>query len=161
MPDNQDVASRHRWIAYAAACWAFIFGIFHVIWAAGWYPGLDPVQARAAFAVPWKLAYDLVAGAMCFIAVPVALALAMPWGQRVPQRLLGTLAWTGTVLLLLRAVGSLIQAAYFLITGQFSFRDMGVWEPWFYLGATLFTINLWLYWRRRRAAIGTLQHPVP
>jgi hypothetical protein len=127
-----------------------VFAAFHVAWAAGWYIGLDPVEAQAAFAVPWKLAYDLVVAAMCIVAVPVVLALAMPWGNRVPRSLLAALAWTGTGLLLLRAVGSLIQAAYYLLTGQFSLQDMGVWEPWFYLGATLFAINLWRYWRRGR-----------
>jgi hypothetical protein len=138
-------APRRYWIAYAAACWAFIFAVFHIVWAAGWYIGLDPVGAAAAFAVPWKLAYDLVVAAMCLVAVPVALALAMPWGRRVPRRLLGTLAWTGTSLLVLRAVASLIQVAYLFLRGRFSLHDMGVWEPWFYLGATLFGINLWRY----------------
>lgn len=113
-------------MAYAAACWALVFAAFHIVWAAGWYIGLDPVQARAAFTVPWKLAYDLVVAGMCLVAVPVVLALAMPWGQRVPRRLLDALAWTGTGLLLLRAVASLIEAAYLLVTGRFSWRNMGV-----------------------------------
>jgi hypothetical protein len=130
--------ARHHWIAYAAACWAFVFAGFHVVWAAGWYIGLDPVEAQAAFAIPWKLAYDLVVAGMCVVAVPVALALAMPWGQRVPRRLLSMLAWTGTGLLVLRAIASLIQATYLVFAGRFSWRGMGVWEPWFYLGATLF-----------------------
>lgn len=143
--------SRHYWIAYAAACWALVFAAFHIVWAAGWYIGLDPVKAQAAFAVPWKLAYDLVVAGMCTVAVPVVLALAMPWGQRMPRRLLGALAWTGTGLLLLRAVASLIQAAYLLVTRRFSLQDMGVWEPWFYVGATLFAINLWRYWRQGMA----------
>ena len=143
--------SRLYWIAYAAASWALVFAFFHVVWAAGWYIGLDPIQAAAAFAVPWKLIYDLVAGGMCIVAVPVALALAMPWGRRVPRRLLVTLACIGTGLLVLRAVGSMIQAAYLLFIGQFSFQDMGVWEPWFYVGATLFAITLWQYRRQERA----------
>lgn len=144
--------TRHEWIAYAAAVWASIFAAFHFVWAGGWYIGLDAVQAQAAFAVPWKLWYDVVAGVMCVIAVPVALALALPWGRRVPRRILMPLAWTGTGLLLLRAVASLVQAAYFLVAGKFSFRAMGVWEPWFYLGAALFTTNLWLHSRREKLA---------
>ena len=52
------------WVAYAAALWALVFAIFHFVWAAGWYPLLDAAQASAAFAIPWKLAYDIVAGAM-------------------------------------------------------------------------------------------------
>ena len=140
----------HHWVAYAAACWALVFAAFHIVWAAGWYIGLDPVQAQAAFAIPWKLAYDLLVAGMCIVAVPVVLALALPWGQRVPRRLLVAVASIGIGLLLLRAAASLIQAAYLLVMGRFSLQDMGVWEPWFYLGATLFAINLWRYWRRGR-----------
>ena len=29
------------WVAYAAALWAAVFAVFHIIWAAGWYPLLD------------------------------------------------------------------------------------------------------------------------
>jgi hypothetical protein len=45
----------------------------------------------------------------------------------------------------------MIQAAYLLIFRQFGVKDLGVWEPWFYLGATLFATDLWLYWRQERA----------
>jgi hypothetical protein len=45
------------------------------------------------------------------------------------RRLLGALLWTGTGLLLLRAVASLVQTAYLDVINQFSWRDMGVWEP--------------------------------
>lgn len=142
--------SRHSssaWTAYAAAVWALIFAVFHFVWASGWYIGLDAEQARRAFAVRWKLIYDLVAGGMCLVAVPVALALTMPWGRRLPRRLLGFFAWTGTGLLVLRSVASLIQTAYFVATGQFSLAAMGIWEPWFYLGATLFAVSTWRFWR--------------
>jgi hypothetical protein len=146
----------HPWVAYAAAGWALIFGVFHIVWAAGWYIGLDPVAARANFAVPWKLAYDLVAGGMCFVAVPVSLALGMPWGRRVPRRLLGFLAWTGTGLLVLRAGGGLLQGVYELVSGRFDIRRVGIWEPWFYLGAALFGLNLWR--SRRRTVNDQLTH---
>jgi Protein of unknown function (DUF3995) len=139
----------HRAVAVAAAAWAFIFGCFHFIWAAGWYVGLDAEQARKAFAVPWKLAYDIAAGVMCIIAVPTALGLAMPWGRRVARRLISTLAWIGTALLVLRAVASVAQTVYEMVTGKFSVARMGIWEPWFYLGAILFAANLRLYSRRQ------------
>jgi hypothetical protein len=67
-------------VAYAAALWAAVFAVFHVIWAAGWYPLLNAAHARIAFARPWFWAYDLVVAALCLIAVPVALAPVMsPW----------------------------------------------------------------------------------
>ena len=80
------------WVAYGAAIWALIFAAFHIIWAAGYYPLLDAEQARIAFAVPWKWTYDVVVAAMCVIAVPVALAPVMSWGQYLP-RLLIFRAW--------------------------------------------------------------------
>lgn len=148
---DQQKTSRHRWIAYAAACWALIFAVFHLAWAAGWYILLDPVEAVAAFASPWMLAYDLVVAGMCIVAVPVALALALPWGRHVPRRLLVPLAWIGAGLLALRAVASLMQVVYFAAVGRFRFQNLGLWEPWFYLGAALFTLNLLWYWQRERS----------
>jgi hypothetical protein len=141
------VSRTHRAIGVAAAVWAFVFGIFHFVWALGWYPGLDAEAAAKGFAVPWKLAYDVVAGVMCIIAVPTSLALVRPWGWRVSRRLLMTVVWIGTVLLVLRAVAGLIQLSYELATGRFSVERVGIWEPWFYLGGTLFATNLWLYSR--------------
>jgi hypothetical protein len=131
------------WIAYAAALWATVFAIFHIVWAAGWYPLLDAEQARIMFATPWKWAYDVAVAAMCVIAVPVALAPVMSWGRHVPRRLVYTLAWIGSALLVLRSVASLAQAGYLIATGRLSLADMGIWEPWFYLGATLFCLSTW------------------
>ncbi len=138
--------SRQRggpWVAYAAALWASLFAAFHIVWAAGWYPLLDAEQARIAFANPWKWAYDVVVAAMCVIAVPVALAPVMSWGQHVPRRLIYTLAWVGSALLVLRSAASLVQASYLVATGRFRFAVMGIWEPWFYLGAILFSLSTW------------------
>ena len=131
------------WVAYAAAFWASVFAAFHIIWASGWYPLLDAEQARIAFAIPWKWAYDVVVAAMCVIAVPVALAPVMSWGQHVPRRLIYTLAWVGSALLVLRSVASLVQTGYLVATGRFHFASLGIWEPWFYLGAILFTLSTW------------------
>jgi len=65
----------------------------------------------------------------------------------------GFLAWTGTGLLVLRAGAGLLQGVYELVTGQFDLRSVGIWEPWFYLGAALFGVNLWQYRRRVREAV--------
>ena len=61
-----------HWPAYGAAIWASIFAVFHIVWAAGWYPLLNAEKARIAFAVPWKWAYDVAGAGMCVIAIPVA-----------------------------------------------------------------------------------------
>lgn len=131
------------WAHYAAALWAAVFAIFHIVWAAGWYPLLDAEQARIAFATPWKWAYDVVVAALCIIAVPVALTPVMSWGRYVPRRLTYTLAWIGSALLVLRSVASLVHSAYLIATGRFTLADMGIWEPWFYLGAVLFSLSTW------------------
>ena len=132
-----------RWVAYAAALWASVLAIFHIIWAAGWYPLLNAELARLAFATPWKWAYDVVVAVMCLIAVPVALAPVTAWGQHLPRRLIYTLACIGSTLLVLRAGASLVQVAYFAATGRFRITALGIWEPWFYLGAILFSLSTW------------------
>ena len=141
--------SRFSWAAYAAALWALIFAVFHLIWASGWYVGLNPETARIAFARTPFFVYDLVVAGICAFAVPVALALAMPWGRRLPRRLLGFFAWGGTGLLLLRSVGSVIQGIYLIGTRQFPIEIRGLWELWFYLGAILFSLATWGFWRHR------------
>ncbi len=137
------------WVGYAAALWALIFAAFHVVWATGWYVGLDAEQARIAFATPWKWAFDVVVAGMCAFAVPVALALTMPWGRRLPRRLVGLFAWGGTGLLLFRSVGSVVQTVYLIATRQFVVEPRGLWELWFYLGAILFSLGTWRFWRQR------------
>jgi hypothetical protein len=141
--------SRFSWAAYAAALWALIFAVFHVIWATGWYVGLNPETARIAFAQTPFFVYDLLVAGICAFAVPVALALAMPWGRRLPRGLVGLFAWTGTGLLVLRSVASVIQAVYLIVTRQFPVEIRGLWELWFYLGAILFSLATWGFWRHR------------
>jgi hypothetical protein len=138
------------WAGYGAATWALIFAIFHLIWATGWYIGLDTEQARIAFAKTPFLVYDLVVAGICAFAVAVALALAMSWGQRLPRRLVSLFAWGGTGLLGLRAGGGIIQGIYEVVTGTFSLEPSMWWELWFVLGAILFTVSLWHFQQMRK-----------
>jgi Protein of unknown function (DUF3995) len=116
----------NSWTAYAAALWALIFAGFHVIWATGWRVGLDAEQARIAFSKTPFFVYDLVVAGMCVVAAPVALALTMPWGRRLPRGLLGLVAWTGSGLLVIRSVASIAQTAYLIATERFALRGMGI-----------------------------------
>ena len=138
------------WAAYGAAIWAAIFAVFHSVWAAGWYPLLNAEGARIAFAVPWKWTFDVVVAAMCVIAVPVALAPVTSLGDYVSRRLVFALAIIGSVLLVLRSTASLIQVGYLISTGRFA--GVGIWEPWFYLGAVLFALSTW---QSRRVRVDT------
>lgn len=90
---SRNRASAGPWVAYAAAVWALTFSALHVVWAAGWYVGLDQESARRAFQQPWFLTYDLVVAAVCLVGAAVALALVQPWGRLAPRRLIGVLAW--------------------------------------------------------------------
>ena len=139
------------WVAYAAALWAAIFAVFHIIWAAGSYPLLDAEATRIAFATPWKWAFDVVVAAICVVAVPVALAPVMAWGRRAPQRLVYRLAWIGSALLVLRLTAALGQTAYLIAVGRFHFSIIGIWDWWFVLGAILFSLSTW---RSSREGLG-------
>lgn len=143
------IALSHARIAYAAAGWALIFALFHMVWAAGWYVGLaNKEAARIAFARPFTWWYDMVVAGTCIIAVPVPLALASRWGRRVPRSGLMTLAWIGTTLLGLRALASVVDTLYLIGSLGFRFSRMSIWEPWFYPGAILFTLNLHRWYQR-------------
>jgi hypothetical protein len=141
-----------KWLAFAAAIWALTFAAFHIVWAAGWYVGLDAAQARAAFAKPAFLAYDLVVAGVCLLAVPIALAPVRPWGRRLQVRQVRFVAWLGTSLLVARASASILHVAYLSSSGRLSLRSLGIWEPWFYVGAVLFAGSTWRYWRRLPSA---------
>jgi Protein of unknown function (DUF3995) len=133
-------------IVYSAAAWAFIFGIFHFIWAMGWYVGLNAKEAEKAFAKPLFYGFDLLIAAMCAIAVAIALVFARPWEKRKPHKFVSALAWTGTILLVLRSTASIVQTVYLLVTKQFSsdLRALG-WEVWFYCGAILWGLTVWYF----------------
>jgi len=142
---------RESWAGYAAATWALIFALLHVVWAMGWHIGLDPELARQAFQQRWFLIYDVVVAALCALAVWVALALVRPWGSRLPRSLVGGLAWSGTVVLILRGGAGAAQAVYVAATGRSVMEVYRLWEAWFCLGALLFGISTWQYWRRSRS----------
>lgn len=154
MGHRDDVGSRTRtrgaWAAYGAAAWALTFSTFHFMWAAGWYVGLDHGSAQEAFQRRWFLVYDLVVAVVCLLAVAVALALVRPWGRRLPRRLLGGLAWSGTGLLALRGGAGVLQSAYFVATGAAWSPRSAFWQVWFCIGAALFGLGTWRFWRASR-----------
>ena len=141
---------RSSWAGYGAALWALIFAALHVVWATGWYVGLDQELSQKAFQQRWFLVYDLVVAGLCALAVAVALALVQPWGRRLPRWLVGLLAWSGTGLLVLRGGGGALQTAYVAATGRDVLEPMRFWEGWFCLGAVLFSLSAWKFSRASR-----------
>jgi hypothetical protein len=45
------------------------------------------------------------------------------------------------------------EAGYLVAAGRFRFAAMGIWEPWFYLGAVLFGLSTWRTRREDSAAV--------
>ena len=95
--------------------------------------------------------WNLVVAGICTFAVLVALALAMPWGRRLPCRLVGLFAWGETGLLVLPSVASVVRTGYRVYSGQFVVGLVRLLNLWVYLGATLFSLATWRFWH----------HPVP
>ncbi len=143
-------SSSGSWAAYGAAIWALSFSVIHVVWAAGWYVGLNRESARQAFQQRWFLVYDLVVAVACVLGVAVALALVQPWGRLVPRRVVGVLAWSGTGLLVLRGGAGAVQTAYFAVTGGPWSPRTTFWEIWFCVGAVLFGVSTWRFRRVSR-----------
>jgi hypothetical protein len=139
--------SKSLWVGYAAALWALTFAVLHVVWAMGWYVGLHQELARKAFQKRWFLIYDLVVAGVCALAVAVALAMVQQWGRRLPRRLISALAWSGTILLVLRGGAGALQTGWFAATGRKVLFVFAIWEVWFCLGAILFGLTLWRFRR--------------
>lgn len=137
-------------VGYGAAPWSLIFAALHILWAMGWYVGLDHESARQAFERRWFLVYDLVAAGLCLVAFAVALALVQQWGRRLPFSLLGSLAWGGTGLLALRGGAGVAQDVYLAAVSRNLPDAAALWDVWFCLGAILFGISVWQFWRAPR-----------
>jgi|SRR5215203_1199653 len=122
-------------MAVVASLWAVVFAAIHLLWACGWYVGLDPVTAATAFARPWFLTYDIIVALGCVIAASAFGVLAANHGGRL-RAAAHQISVIATVVVALRAVAGL---------GAISWRGLGLadafasgWELWFVLGAVLF-----------------------
>jgi len=136
-------------VGYGAALWALIFAALHLAWAMGWYVGLDHESAQA-FQRRWFLVYGLVAAGLCVLAFAVALALVQPWGRRLPYSLVSILALGGTGLLALRGAAGVAQDVYLAAAGRNLPNAAALWDVWFCVGAILFGISVWQFWRAPR-----------
>jgi len=141
--------SHDSWLAYGAAAWSFIFAVLHALWAAGWYVGLPSSSAQKAFQRPWFLIYDIVIAGLCGLGVVVALALARRAAAWRIGRLIGGLAWVGTAVLVLRGGGAVVETLYLVAAGRYVFEPMHLYTLWFCLGAVLFAVSTWRFWRVR------------
>jgi len=126
---------------YFAAAWSFVFAVLHVIWACGWYIGLNAEGAAKAFQKPWLLVFDLAVAELCIVAMFLGLALARPRERRRRyRRVVLSMSYAAAAILTLRGVAGLSQAAYILASGRDIIVRLAGWDVWFCLGGMLFTL---------------------
>lgn len=141
------------WAAYAAAAWAFVFAAVSFYWAAGGTVGLatlaTSIQEDARERTSAFLAMVWLTGALKVLGGVLALALARPWGRRLPRRLLLVAAWGGGIVLVLYEGASWVEAALMeagvidipASLGADAARwNLLLWRPWWVLGGVLFLL---------------------
>ena len=169
-------AQRLERAAYAAFGWVLAFLTWHVVWAVTGLgfpqPSLHHGAARMIF---W--AFDVIIYVMVAVGIALPLALARPWGRRVPRWMLLWAAWTGCALLGARGMAGIaddvVRAIGFSrgLTGMTTAQAMGTGHPsaWlafastatdvlFAVGGLMFGLAALTYQRafpRRRSA----EHP--
>ena len=112
-------------------------------------PQLRRISLGGLRQAPLHGAWDLVVAGFGALAVFVELALVRPWGRKVPRQFIVFCAWAGTGLLLVGTAFSVARTIYLVAKDRFTFSDMGIVEPWFYLGTILFGISTWQFCRHR------------
>ena len=128
--------ARHqlRWVRYAACVWAAVFAAPHVWWALGVPAGFPGGPANHELMMTtWRYYYDLLVVALTVTAILVALAPIQRWGNRVPRRIVRTMAWVAASMLTLRGVAGLIADG----------SSDPVWWPLFLVGGLLFGAIAW------------------
>ena len=130
----QDDAGVSRRAAYAAFGWVLAFLAWHVVWAV---TGLPFPQAShhhgAALVLFWTS--DAITVVMWAVGIPLPLALARPWGRRVPRWMLLSAAWIGCALLGARGIAGVADEVARAIgfsrglTGLTAAQAMGTGHP--------------------------------
>lgn len=143
------------WTGYCAAVWSAVFAALHLIWAAGWYIGLNPESAGKAFQKPWFLAYDLLVAGLCLVAALLGLAMAQTWGRRF-RRVVLTMGYVAAAILVLRGLAGLSQSSYLVAMGGNVIRRLAVWDVWFCLGGMLFMLAVARFRRMSETTGGTV-----
>ncbi|WP_345362940.1 DUF3995 domain-containing protein [Actinoallomurus liliacearum] len=155
-PDRRrrdDVLRANRRTAYMAFAWVMVFLAWHVVW---YITGLEFPSASDQHGAGQVVVqvFSLIVVLMVIVGALLPLALAQPWGRRVPRWMLLSAAWTGAVLLAARGVSGvgddLVRVTGILpkgFTGLTTAQTLGTSHPSFWYlfanGATdvLFTVG--------------------
>jgi hypothetical protein len=84
--------------AYTAFTWVMVFLAWHVVWAVTGLGFPTPSDHQGTGRVVAQV-FTAVVLIMVVVGILVPLALARPWGRRIPRRMLISAAWAGAVLL--------------------------------------------------------------
>jgi hypothetical protein len=98
----QDDVGVSRRAAYAAFGWVLAFLAWHAVWAVTGLPFSHHRYHGAALVLFWGA--TAIMDVMWVVGIPLPLALARPWGRRVPRWMLLWAAWTGCALLGARGI---------------------------------------------------------
>ena len=128
-----------RWIGYVACAWAVLFGAPHVWWLLGIKAGFPGGDTSYDFFMSstWRVAFDVLVVILSVAMVLITRSLLRPTIPSGRRRLLVTLAWIGSGLLMLRGVAGAIADG----------RSDPVWWPTFLVGGILLGAVAW-YGRR-------------
>lgn len=149
----EDILRANRRAAYTAFAWVMVFLAWHVVW---YITDLGFPSASAQHGARQVVieVFSLIVVLMLIVGALLPLALAQPWGRRVPRWMLLSAAWTGAVLLAARGASGvgddLVRVTGILpngFTGLTTAQVMGTSHPSFWYvfasGATdvLFTVG--------------------
>ncbi|MFB9832484.1 DUF3995 domain-containing protein [Actinoallomurus acaciae] len=135
---SDDVARAGRRAAYTAFAWVMVFLAWHVVW---YVTGLQFPSASDRHGAGRVLVqvFSLIIVVMVVVGALLPLALAQPWGRRVPRWMLLSAAWTGAVLLAARGVSGvgddLVRVTGILpkgFTGLTTAQTLGTSHPSFW-----------------------------
>lgn len=100
---RDDAMRANRRTAYTAFAWVMVFLAWHVVW---YITGLEFPSASDQHGARQVViqVFSLIVVLMVIAGALLPLALARPWGRRVPRWMLLSAAWTGAVLLAARGV---------------------------------------------------------
>ena len=103
----KDDAGVSRRAAYAAFGWVLTFVAWHVVWAVTGLPFPHHHWSGAARILMWG--FDAIMVVIWAVGIALPLALARPWGRRVPRWMLLWAAWTGCALLGARGIAGVVD----------------------------------------------------
>lgn len=139
----QDRVGVSRRAAYAAFGWVLAFVAWHVVWYVTGLPFTHHHHWSGAALVLFR-ASEAITDVIWAVGIVLPLALARPWGRRVPRWMLLWAAWTGCALLGARGIAGVADDVARAIgfsrglTGMTMAQEMGTAHPsaWMWIAGT-------------------------